>query len=563
VLTLRPYQQIGLEEIRGCLGQSAKAPLFVLPTGGGKTVTYAAMALGASRKGNNILILEHRKELVKQASCAIARLGLRHRIVAPPDKIAMVRREHVKLTGWPMVDDSSNVAVASVQTLARRMDWLKQFNPRIIIIDEAHHAVAGTWAKIIKACPHAVLVGVTATPCRTDGQGLGDVFDRLILGPSMGELIDDGYLVPYRIIVPPRLVDLSKVRHKGGDLDSDAQAALLDKPHITGDAVKHYGEIAPGEPAIVFCTNVKHAEHVAEAFRASGWRFEVVIGDMDEDLRDKRINGLADGSLQGIVTVDIAGEGTDIPVATVGIMLRLTDSYGLFKQQAGRISRPIYASGFDLACREGRLDAIAASSKPFGILIDHVGNVGVMTQKGFIEKHGSPVDEPIWSLKGRIKQKRAANDNEPKVSITQCPICFGVAAPRTVCGLPKPGGGTCDHVFASGTSMPEQRDGQLIELTPEVVAQQAARKAQGSARTLAQLKAMGMSDQRAAHILAAREEKDRLRGELTGLIKQAIAAGIVHGIKDVYDLKPAALRDQIERLRSELGHVEFMGAAEA
>lgn len=559
-LVLRPYQDQGLVDIRAALARKLRRILYVLPTGGGKTVTYAAMAQGAAAKGNTVLILEHRKELIKQASMALAALGVRHRIIAPPDKIAAIRRAHIAKFGWPMIDQAANVAVASVQTLARRMDWLGLFNPRIIVIDEAHHAVAGTWARVIKACPTAVLIGVTATPCRHDGKGLGDVFEVLIVGPSMQWMIDEGYLVPFRIVVPPRLADVSQVKHSGADLDTDEQAKILDKPHITGDAVKHYAEIAPGRPAIVCCTNVKHAGHVADAFKAAGWRFEVVTGEMDDDLRDRRLAGLEDGTLQGIVQVEIAGEGTDIPAAEVLIMLRMTESEPLFRQQAGRISRPVYAPGFDLSTREGRLDAIAASDKPFGILIDHVGNVGKLTAEGFVPNHGRPTDDREWTLQGRKRRARgAANDNEPTVQMLQCPECYSVITPRRVCGETKPDGTKCKHVFDT-TSLPQAVEGTLVEITPDVVAAAAARKAQGTARTMAQLKAMGMSDGRAAHILAAREEKDRLRAQLRDLVADCQRANHDPRCPDIDGLKPKALNAEIERLRSELGHKAFMGA---
>lgn len=559
-LVLRPYQDKGLGDIRAALAQKFRAPLYVLPTGGGKTVTYAAMAQGAAAKGNTVLILEHRKELIKQASMALAALGVRHRIIAPPKIIDKIRKAHVAKFGWPMIDQAANVAVASVQTLARRMDWLALFNPRIIIIDEAHHAVAGTWARVIKACPKAVLIGVTATPCRHDGKGLGDVFDFLIVGPSMREMIEEGYLVPYRVIVPPLKADVSQVRRTGGEADLDEQAKILDKPHITGDAVQHYSEWTPGKPAIVCCTNVKHAGHVADAFKAAGWRFEVVTGDMDGDLRDRRLAGLEDGSLQGIVQVEVAGEGTDIPAAEVVIMLRFTDSESLFRQQAGRVSRPVYAPGFDLSAREGRLDAIAHSEKPFAWLIDCVGNVGKQTPEGFMPYHGLPTDDREWTLQGRKRRAKGAPlEKESTVRAVQCPKCYGVDVPRLVCGLPKPDGTKCEHKFEA-TALPQQVDGTLVEITPEVQAAAAARKAQGTARTLAQLKAMGMSEARAQHVLAARAEKDALRAELRDLIAQCHRSNHDPHCPIIDGLKPKALRAEIERLRSELGHNAFMGA---
>jgi DNA repair protein RadD len=563
-MQLRPYQRDGLNDIRSSLGKGSRAPLYVLPTGGGKTVTYAAVAQGAAAKGNNVLILEHRKELLRQASLALAALGVRHQIIAPPDKVAAIRKAHIAKFGWPMIDQAANVAVASVQTLARRIEWLAIFNPRIIVIDEAHHAVAGTWARIIQACPNAVLVGVTATPCRADGRGLGDVFSSLILGPSMQELVDDGYLVPYRVIVPPLKVDLSGVKRADSNLDQ--QAALLDRPEITGDAVQHYTELTPGKPAIVCCTNIKHAMHVAESFKAEmhhgqRWRFEVVTGEMDDDLRDRRLAGLEDGSLQGIVQVEIAGEGTDIPAAEVCIMLRKTDSLALFRQQAGRVSRPVYAPGFDLSTTVGRLDAIATSSKPFAWLFDHVGNVGVLTSAGFVANHGQPTDDIEWSLEGRRRRSRGPNEEKEETCNTvQCPRCYATITPRKVCDTPRPDGSKCGYIFEVVTDLPQQAEGKLAEITADVAAAAEARRAQGQARTLKQLKAMGMSDARAQHVLAARKEKESLQKELRGLIAECWRSNQDPKVRVIEGLKPKQLRAEIERLRSELGHLTFMGA---
>lgn len=517
------------------------------------TVTYAAMAQGAALKGNRILILEHRKELIRQASLALGGLGVRHQVIAPADKVADIRRAHVAKLGWPMIENTAHVAVASVQTLGRRMQWLEEYAPQIIVIDEAHHAVAGTWKRIIEACPNAILVGVTATPCRADGVGLIDVFDAMVLGPSMRELIQMGYLLPARVYSVPLSEDLSNVAHKGGDIDPSAAAALLDKPSITGSAVDHYSQLAPGRPAIAFCSSVRHAENVAADFRAAGFRFEVVTGDMDDNERDRRIMGLADGSLHGICTVDVVSEGTDIPVAEVAILLRPTESESLYLQQVGRVLRTVFADGFDLSTEDGRHDAIGASGKPWGLVLDHVGNV---------LRHGMPHADRDWTLEGRKRGAKKQEEEEKGEKVLQCPKCYGVEAPRQVCGCLKPDGTICNHVFEVQSRKVQQREGQLQEIVDDTIA---PRIQTGKARDMDGLKAMGISEGRAQHILEARAEKERLQNELRDLLSQwsrttgrGVRDGWGFSMADVRDMKPKALKANIEQV----GQALFMGEAD-
>lgn len=552
-LSLRPYQTDGLNDIRGSMARAMRAPLYVLPTGGGKTVCYSAIGEGAAARGNRVLILEHRKELIRQASLALGRLGVRHRIIAPPDKIAEIRRAHAARAGQPCIDQNAIIAVASVQTLARRMEWLQEFDPALIVIDEAHHAVAGTWARIIAACPKARLLGVTATPCRTDGQGLGDVFDDMIHGPSIAWLIAEGYLVRPVTYAPPlpaeALEELKKLSRKGGDVKGDEVAAVLDKPTITGCAVEHYTKIAPGRPAIVFCASIKHANHVCEAFCAAGYRFRVVTGDMEDDDRDAAILGLADGTVQGIVTVDVVSEGTDVPVAEVAIMLRSTESLSLFLQQGGRILRPVYADGYDLSTRDGRLAAIAASEKPFAVLLDHVANTGQLNGCLFIPKHGFLQWEREWSLQG--KKKRAKGEAQERLPRTlQCPNCYMTHEPTPACPA-------CGHVYDARLAQPREIAGELrvVDASPEDVARQQSRLAQGKAGSVESLMALGHSRSRAEHIVAARAEKDRLQADLRDMLirwSRATGRGIREGwgfaMADIRDMTPKRLRELIDQV---------------
>lgn len=539
LIALRGYQEKGIEDLRVCFKQGFRAPLYVLPTGGGKTITFAAIAEGAEARGKRVLILEHRKELIRQTSVTLGSLGVKHQVIAPDNKLNGIRAAHVRKFGWPMISKDSHVAVASVQTLGRRMDWLAEFDPDLIIIDEAHHAVAGTWAKIIAACPRSLLLGVTATPVRADGKGLGikhgGPFDCIVFGPSMKELIAGGFLCQPRVVVPPNTPDLSSVGHRGKDLDPDEQAKILDVPDITGDAVEHYRRLASGKSAIVFCTNLKHAGHVAEAFRAGGYRFEVIHGGMDDDERDRLIYGLADGSIQGLVSVDLIGEGVDIPVAEVAILLRKTESLGLFLQQVGRVLR-------------------LADGKEFGLIIDHVGNCGRIIDGVFVSFHGLPQQDREWSLDGVKKKKRGAREVKQEEAV-QCPTCYSPHDPAPKCPF-------CGHVYAvRAGQLPSQGKGTLIEVSEdlETALKIEARRAQGQAKTADQLIQQGISNGRAEKILAARREKDDLKANLRILLERwraqdgrTVLAGWGFMMAEINSMKPKQLRETIERVNEAL-----------
>lgn len=487
-----------------------------------KTFTFAYIAEQAGARGNRVLIIAHRKELIRQASLSLAALGVHHQVVAPSDKVAAIRRAHIDKHGRPFIHSGGNVAVASVQTLGRRMDWLQKFKPALLIPDESHHVVAGTWRRIIEALPDTRILGVTATPCRTDGQGLGDIFETMVLGPSMRELIEMGNLCPPRIFCPPTGVDLTGVHTSGGDYNAQELAAALDKPKITGDAVDHYRKLAPGRPAIVFCSSVNHAQHVAAQFCADGWRFEVVTGNMDDDARDRAISGLADGRIHGIVTVDVVSEGTDIPVAEVAILLRPTQSESLYLQQVGRVLRP-------------------APDKEYGLILDHVGNV---------KEHGLPQADRAWSLDAEKRSKRKKQENGPRV--LQCPQCYLTHEPQKQC----PG---CGYEYeARLLEPPKHGDGELVELdaAEAEMLRLKQRRMQAQARDLASLKAAGMSTARAQHVLAARAEKERLQGELMTLAQDHAArfgrGSLGFTPADIKAMKPKQLRDEIERVSARL-----------
>ncbi len=460
MIHLRDYQSDCIGEIRAAYRAGRRSPLLVSPTGSGKTVMFAYISQGTSRKGNRVLILVHRQELVDQTCRTLLAFGVDHGVIAAgrsPD------RTHA-------------VQVGSVQTVVRRLDY---FRPDLIIIDEAHHGTAGSWRKVLDANPQARILGVTATPERLDGKGLKDVFDDLIRGPEVSWLIDNGHLSRPRYYAPPQAANLTGLHMRGGDYAKDELAKAMDDKAITGDAVEHYARICGGVPAVAFCVSVAHAQHVAEQFQAAGFRAAVLDGTLDRDSRRDRVKALGDGRLQVLTSCEIINEGFDLPIVTAAILLRPTMSLGLHLQQVGRVLRP-------------------APGKDRAIILDHVGNLA---------RHGFAEDVRDWSLEGRPKKKKRKADDEADVNVRQCPSCYCAHAPAASCP-------ECGHVYQLTQREIEVRDGTLVELDVWAVRRQRKDEQRG-AQTLNDLIALGRARNYknpavwARHIWNARQGKSR------------------------------------------------------
>ena len=436
-MALRSYQELAIVQVRGAFAQHSKV-LLVMPTGSGKTVVFSEICRLASTKGNSVLILVHRRELVTQASDKLTKAGVKHGIIA---------------AGFDPSDHP--VQVASVQTLIRRLNSA-DFTPDLIIIDEAHHAVAGSWDKIIGRFPNAKIIGVTATPARLDGRGLGSHFSTLVSGPSVKQLTELGFLSRHRVFAPPVIADLKGVRTRAGDYASDQLSEAMNRPTITGDAIAHYRKRADGLPAIAFCCSVAHATSVCASFNAAGYRAKLVTGNMPMEERDEAISGLADGRTQVLCSVDVVSEGTDVPAVSAAILLRPTQSEALYLQQVGRILRP----------QPGKI----------AIVLDHVGST---------LKHGFVDDVRAWSLDSKPKRQRK---DEPAVQVRQCPECFSAFKPQPVCPM-------CGHEFpVKERRQLTQREGELREMRRqdalERIEKKEKRKEIGRARTLPELLAL-------------------------------------------------------------------------
>lgn len=422
---------------------------------------FSYMAGRAVEKGLKVWILAHRVELLDQISRTLREFAVPHGVIAP---------------GY-IADRRKPVQVASVFTLARRLE--RYDPPDLIIVDEAHHAIsASTWGKVITAFPAAKLLGVTATPIRLSGEGLGDLFETMVQGPTMRELIDLGALSPYRLFAPAG-VDLTGVHTRMGDFVRGEIEAAMDKPSITGDAVSHYRKLAPGRRAVAFCVSVEHAVHVAEQFRAAGISAQAIDGSMDRTLRASVLSEFSAGRIQVLASCDLISEGFDVPAIEAAILLRPTQSLGLYLQQVGRALRTF----------PGKTEAV---------ILDHAGNV---------KRHGLPDEERVWSLDGTQRRKGAQKSEIP---VKTCGSCFAtVHSAATHC--------SCGFEFPVHRREVEQRDGVLEEVDLATAVRQ-RRQEQGRAQTEAELiaigKARGMrrAELWARHVIRARQAKQARLG---------------------------------------------------
>jgi DNA repair protein RadD len=409
---LRQYQHEAVAAIRQAFKRYRRV-LFVLPTGGGKTIVFSYVAMQATAKGNRVLILAHRQEILDQISTALTDMGVIHGLIRPGHAV----------TAHP-------VQIGMVQTVARRLGKLAE--PKFLIIDEAHHAVAGTWTRIAGAWPKAKVLGVSATPERLDGVGLGEAFDELVIGPDIRALIDAGYIAPFRYLAPSTAIDLSSVRSVGGDYSAADLENALDNECITGDVVEHYQKHLLGRTAIVFCVTTAHAEHVAARFRDNGIPAASIDGAMSADQRRDLVNKLRDGGIRVLASCEVISEGFDAPAVGGAILLRPTKSFALFRQQVGRCLRP-------------KPDGSAA------VIVDHVDNVS---------RHGLPDAVHEWSLHSK-KRTQGDRRQQAAAGCRKCQACdevFPTGAGLDMCPMPEMEG--C--LFQP--SLPVERCGELEDV---------------------------------------------------------------------------------------------------
>lgn len=460
---LRDYQETAVVDVRMAF-RLYRLILLVLSTGAGKTVIFSYIARSSAAKNKRVLILAHRDQLIKQASRKLNDYGARHGII---------------MAGYTP-DHAARIQVASVQTLVRRLDKIR-FEPDLIVIDEAHLSAATSYRKILDRFPNAKVLGVTGSPCRLDNKPLGKdhggVYEYMVTGISIRQLIERGFLVRPVVYAPAEQIDLSGLKSKdmrGGDYAPEVIAEIVDKPKLIGDAADQYQKICPGKPAVAWCVTVQHAQHVADEFNARGITAVMLCGEHDGAYRDDTLRKLATGEVKVVTFVGILVEGVDVPEIAAILLLRPTMSLASYLQVIGRGLRP-------------------AEGKDCCYVLDHAG---------LSFKHGLADEEREWSLDwGEKKKKGKAKAKEATVDVIQCQKCYAVFSPdagklaatkRTMADPAFKGECCCpncgEEVKRKGRKL-DQQDGELQEITPEMAERMRKQKKRevNSARTLEDL----------------------------------------------------------------------------
>jgi DNA repair protein RadD len=370
MIILRPYQEKGIVDIRGLFQKGHRKVCYTAPTASGKTVLFCHLANKITAAGQRVAVIVHRQELVDQTCKALTEEGLEFGTIA---------------AGFPERSDAS-VLVAMAQTLVNRLDRLAGI--AYLVVDEAHHVVAATWRAILVGAPNVRVLRVTATPERLDGAGLREAFEALALGPTVKELIAAGWLAPFTVYAPERLVNLKGARTVAGDYAVGDLARRMSADFVLDDALTEYRKHLEGKTAIAFCTTIEHSRTVARFFRSAGIEAQHLDGDTPSSERRALIATLAAREVKVLSNCALIAEGLDIPSVDGVILLRPTKSLALYLQQIGRALRP-------------------SPGKNRATILDHTGNVF---------RHGLPDLEHSWSLDGRPKKKG-------KTLVRRCPGC--------------------------------------------------------------------------------------------------------------------------------------------
>ena len=407
----RPYQVNAVDSARRFIARGRRRVLLVAPTGAGKTVCATMIVEGAISKQRRVLVLAHRAEIIDQTSAKLDAIGVDHGII---------QANHWRKRAW------CPVQVASVPTLTRRL--ARKPEADVVILDESHHVSAQSFRAVIDSYPEAILIGLTATPYRTDGRALGDVFEELIVVAQVRELIDQGFLVQPRFFAPFN-PDLSGVHTTAGDFNQHETQDLMNRPKLIGDIVANWQAKAAGLTTVCFASGVAHSVAIRDRFREAGIDAAHLDANTPAEDRKRILGMLRDGQIQVLSNVGILTEGWDLPGCSCAILARPTESKSLHNQMIGRVLR-------------------ASPGKPSAIVLDHAGNT---------IRHGFPTDHQEFSLDGREKRTKEAL---PSVRI--CKQCYAAYPARLVecpeCGW-KPETKQVDLV--------KEAAGELVEVTPD------------------------------------------------------------------------------------------------
>lgn len=412
---LRPYQEKGIRDLYEAIKKGCHRPLWVFATGAGKSTVCSRFVKACVKNEKRVLFFVHQRELVNQFA---ARLRDQFHISSG-----------IIMAGVPSRRDFK-VQVASVQTLVRRLHKLPPAD--VIIIDEAHRSKAKTYIQVLDRYPDAIVVGLTATPFRGDGSGLGDIFDGIVHPIKMREMIKYGYLVGTEdSIYGPQdeSVDLTGVSIVRGDYDSNEMAARFADRGIILGVVENYRRNAMGKKLIAFSVNVELSQRLCEEFNSAGIPAVHIDGATPIPERNRVMNEFAKGKYRILCNVGIAVEGLDVKGCDGVILNVSTKSLGRYVQMVGRGTRPEVCPACymprtspdmlepEIKCNCGH-EFSSPEYKKECIVLDHGNN---WVEHGFAEDY----DAVPFSLEGvkktKKKKEEEEEEEEPKTKI--CPNC--------------------------------------------------------------------------------------------------------------------------------------------
>lgn len=401
---LREYQTAAIDALTRAVEDGKRRVILRAPTGAGKTRIAREIVDRCVTHGAGAVFVAPRNEIIGQTSDELTSAGIKH---------VILQANH---------PEDFPVKVASTATLARR----EVSAPDVLFLDEAH-----LWLdvakKLVARFPNAIVIGLTATPERLDGRGLGEIYEEIIGVTETRDLIETKYLVPARVFGPAN-PNMDGVRTTAGDFNRGDLITLMDKPKIVGDVVKTWQRLADGRTTIVYAAGVEASLHLRDAFRAAGVHAEHVDAETPADERKAVVDRLRDGTLPVVCNVELFTYGLDVPRVSCISMARPTKSLALYLQMTGRGLRPF-------------------PDKDNLVVLDHAGNA---------LRHGLPDRVHEWKLDGASIRKREVG------SLRTCKRCFAIFA-GTLDVCPE-----CGLIVEKKLRQVDQVDGELLELQPVV-----------------------------------------------------------------------------------------------
>lgn len=378
-MKLRNYQQNIINELRESL-EKHRMVFVQSPTGSGKSFLIAYLSKLLEDNNNSNWILSHRHEIHNQ----LVKHCIKQKI--NPGQI---------LSGQRMTNNITQVGM--IQTVYNKLKHLDKIFPKLIQLDEAHRACNDTSCTILNYNQNTKVIGWSATPQRTDGQGMNNAgFTKLIQSLQTIDLINQGYLSPL-VLLSSNTTELfrqHKFKIKNKDYDKNDVSKFASEKRILNDTIDMYNKYFNGNPAILFCCSVEDSKLVAEEMRNNGWNCEAVYDKLDYETRLKYINGLSNGSMNAICSYNLLTEGVDVPVLSGCIIRRKTKSIIMYLQMVGRTLRK-------------------AMNKKHAIVIDQAGNWMELSH---------PLLRKKWTLEGTVKNIEPEND----IKIKTCPNCYAI-----------------------------------------------------------------------------------------------------------------------------------------